>query len=177
MLMTLFVSRSETDVLGRVEWVPLHSVQGPACPVRIVNQFLACWAQGSQFLVHEDGSPLSRFQFQAILKLCLGFVGVSPGYYGTHSFRIGAAMEAAKVGLSNSDVQRIGSWRSSCFAGYVRPELLVTFYFSGGVTPAVWLIGHSYLCRAAQQAESGPGGRSLGLHHVEVYWRGVLGLR
>lgn len=30
---------------------------------------------------------------------------------------------------------------------------------------------------AAQHAESGPGGRNIGLHHIEVVWRGIRGLR
>lgn len=118
------IRRSKTDVLGRGEWVPLHSVQGPACPVSVVASFLSCRAEGLHFLVHADGSPVTRFQFQLVLKKCLGHAGVSPGDYGTHSFRIGAATEASRAGLSNSDVQRIGRWRSACFAGYVRPELL-----------------------------------------------------
>lgn len=119
------IRRSKTDVLGRGSWVPLHGVQGPVCPVKVVANFVARRSQGAHFLVHEDGSPLSRFQFQSVFKHCLSQVGVPPGEYGTHSFRIGAATEAARAGLPNSDVQRIGRWRSNCFAGYVRPELLL----------------------------------------------------
>lgn len=33
------------------------------------------------------------------------------------------------------------------------------------------------MCWAAQQAEIGPGGRNLGFHQFEVYWRGIRGLR
>lgn len=118
------IRRSKTDVLGRGEWVPLHRVQGLACPVSSVSDYLNYRSQGSQFLVHENGFPLTRYQFQSILKKCLAQVGVSPNDYGTHSFRIGAATEAARAGLTNAEVQRIGRWKSSCFAGYVRPELL-----------------------------------------------------
>lgn len=42
--------------------------------------------------------------------------------------------------------------------------------------PAIWIVGHSYIFRAAQQAENGPGGRSLGFVQAEVYWRGIRGL-
>lgn len=120
----LRIRRSKTDVLGQGAWVPLHAVPGPACPVTAVAEFLTYRRGVGHFLVHEDGSSLSRYQFQAVLKRCLAAVGVCPGEYGTHSFRIGAATEAARAGLSEIEVQRIGRWRSSCFAGYVRPELL-----------------------------------------------------
>lgn len=118
------IRRSKTDVLGRGVWVPLQSVGGLACPIRVVSAFLEIRVQGDMFLVHEDGSPVSRFQLQSVLKRCLAHAGVNPVEYGTHSFRIGAATEASRAGLSNSEVQRIGRWRSACFAGYVRPELL-----------------------------------------------------
>ncbi|XP_073511592.1 basic phospholipase A2 sphenotoxin subunit B-like isoform X2 [Phyllobates terribilis] len=42
--------------------------------------------------------------------------GNHPKDYGTHSFRIGAATEAARAGLSETEVQRIGRWRSTCLA-------------------------------------------------------------
>lgn len=118
------IRKSKTDHFGRGEWLPLHSVVGPACPVRAVSEYLQLRPPGSSFLVHSDGSPVTRFQFQSVFKRCLQAAGVPPGDFGTHSFRIGAATEAARAGLSNSEVQRIGRWRSACFAGYIRPELL-----------------------------------------------------
>ncbi|XP_069804274.1 uncharacterized protein [Dendropsophus ebraccatus] len=43
--------------------------------------------------------------------------------------------------------------------------------------PAVWFIGHSYIHHAARRAASRPGGRTLGFHTVDAYWRGIKGLR
>lgn len=54
----------------------------------------------------------------------LSEVGVRAKEFGTHSFRFGAAFEASRAGLSDAEVQCIGRRRSTCFAGYVRPELL-----------------------------------------------------
>lgn len=118
------IRRSKTDIFGRGEWIPLHQVGGRACPVSAIEGYMAIRKEGPVFLVHEDGSVLTRFQFSAVFKRGLAAVGECPGEYGTHSFRIGAATEAARAGLSNLEVQRIGRWRSACFAGYVRPELL-----------------------------------------------------
>lgn len=61
--------------------------------------------------------------------------------------------------------------------GMFGPNYCFKFCFSGAVAPAVWLVGHSYICGAAQQAESGFGGRNLGFSQVDVFWRGIRGLR
>lgn len=41
----------------------------------------------------------------------------------------------------------------------------------------IWIIGHSFIVRAARRAEDRPGGRNLGLYNVPVNWRGCRGLR
>lgn len=115
---------SKTDVFGHGEWLPLHSVVGSACPVRAVSDYLQIRLPGLSFLLHVDGTSFTRFQFQSVFKCCLMAVGVCAKDLGTHSFRIGAATEATRAGLSNSEVQHIGHWWSSCFTGYIRPELL-----------------------------------------------------
>ncbi|KAM3920319.1 uncharacterized protein RB166_014716 [Leptodactylus fuscus] len=119
------IRRSKTDTLGKGAWVHLQKVEGDVCPVRAVNSYLAVRVEGSSFLVHESGLPVTAFQFRSVLNKTLSFVGANPSEYGTHSFRIGAATEASRAGLSVESVQRIGRWRSSCYAGYIRPELLV----------------------------------------------------
>lgn len=118
------IRRSKTDLFGRDEWVPLHGVSGLACPVQAVGDYLALCPPCLNFLVHEDGAAVSRYQFQAVFKHCWQEAGVRACEFGTHSFHIGAATEASRAGLSNAEVQRIGRWRSSCSAGYFRPELL-----------------------------------------------------
>ncbi|KAM4013588.1 uncharacterized protein ACNLHF_003677 [Anomaloglossus baeobatrachus] len=100
-----------------------------------------------------DGSPLTKFQFLALFHKCLRSFGLKPTDFGTHSFRIGAATEAARAGLSNSEIQRIG-----------------------GARPAVWLLGHSYIFWAGQRAAYRPGGRHLGFRGLDVHWRGIRGL-
>ncbi|KAM4031882.1 LOW QUALITY PROTEIN: uncharacterized protein ACNLHF_019259 [Anomaloglossus baeobatrachus] len=118
-------SKKKTDPSGRGSWIPLFATPGPVCPIVLVNNYLAVHRSGVSFLSHEDGSPLTKFQFLALFRKCLRSFGLKPTDFGTHSFRIGAATEAARAGLSNSEIQRIGRWRSSCFARYVRPDLLL----------------------------------------------------
>ncbi|XP_072005005.1 uncharacterized protein [Engystomops pustulosus] len=121
----LRIRRSKTDVFGRGCWVSLRQVGGSACPVLAVSNFLAIRVGGVQFFSHADSSPLTRFQFTVLFKKALAAAGFPPGEFGTHSFRIGAATTASELGLSDAEVQRIGRWRSECFAGYIRPDLLI----------------------------------------------------
>ncbi|XP_075202254.1 uncharacterized protein LOC142304102 [Anomaloglossus baeobatrachus] len=119
------IRRSKTDQGGLGSWVVLQPVRGHTCPLRIITEYLACRTEGQVFLSHIDGSPLTRFQFISVLRKCLAVVGVPPGDFGTHSFRIGAATEASRAGLSIGKVKQIGRWKSDCVNSYVRPELLI----------------------------------------------------
>ncbi|XP_040271178.1 uncharacterized protein LOC120986584 isoform X1 [Bufo bufo] len=118
------VSRSKTDQFGSGSWIPLHPVPGVSCPVRLTSSYSSMRGPGHNFLAHADGSPLTKFQFTSVFKSCLELSGMNPREFGTHSFRIGAATEAAKAGLPESEVMRIGRWKSACFARYIRPDLL-----------------------------------------------------
>ncbi|XP_056407274.1 uncharacterized protein LOC130298362 isoform X1 [Hyla sarda] len=123
-VLQLRIRCSKADQVGQGAWIRLQSVDGQACPVRAVNDYLLVRVSGVHFFTHADCS-LTRYQFQALFKLCLQCVGAPPSEFGTHSFRIGAATEASWAWLSVADIQRIGRWRSACYAGYVRPELLL----------------------------------------------------
>ncbi|KAM3911197.1 uncharacterized protein RB166_019888 [Leptodactylus fuscus] len=118
------IRRSKTDQQGKGSWILLRPVSGAVCVVRLVGLFLQVRSPGAPFLVHESGDPLTVFQFRSIFRRVLSSLGLDPSEYGTHSFRIGAATEASRAGLPVESVQRIGRWRSSCYASYVRPELL-----------------------------------------------------
>ncbi|OCT76187.1 hypothetical protein XELAEV_18031382mg [Xenopus laevis] len=50
-------------------------------------------------LIHEDGTPLTRFQFVKVFRWGVERLGKAQLYYGSHSFRIGAATEAARLAL------------------------------------------------------------------------------
>ncbi|XP_044134425.1 uncharacterized protein LOC122926964 [Bufo gargarizans] len=121
----VLVRRSKTDQFGRGVWIPLHQVAGVACPVRLVSAYCAARVGGTNFFTHQDVSPLTKFQFVSVFRACLLRLGVDPKDFGTHSFRIGAATEAARAGLPESEVMRIGRWQSACYARYIRPDLLI----------------------------------------------------
>lgn len=113
---------SKTDQRGAGFTVRLGQAQNLALfPVRVLQAYLdsRLTTQGALFF-HEDGSPLMLFQFRLGFCRALDALGVSRSDYGLHSFRIGAASTAARMGLPEREIQRIGKWRSDAFKYYVR---------------------------------------------------------
>lgn len=120
------IRRSKTDQQGKGVRVLLHRLDGSSmCPVRVLREYLAVRPDGpGPLLVHAGGLFLSVFQFVQVFRRSLSKMGFEPKEYSSHSFRIGAATEAARWGLSPEAVKRIGRWESERYKIYVRPHLL-----------------------------------------------------
>ncbi|KAM3936683.1 uncharacterized protein RB166_019563 [Leptodactylus fuscus] len=120
------IRKSKTDQLGRGLLVRLRHLPGSAvCPVANFESFLRVRPEGGlALLLHADSSCLSRFQFVQVLRRGLQVLGLPSRDYSSHSFRIGAATEAARWGLPQDMIRRIGRWESDRFKIYVRPQLL-----------------------------------------------------
>ncbi|XP_075052443.1 uncharacterized protein LOC142139068 isoform X2 [Mixophyes fleayi] len=117
------IARSKTDQFSRGHWVTLSPCNDTSiCPVAWCNKFSGIRPKDSEaWLAHMDGSPLSKFQFNAIFKSAVIKVGLDPKFYGTHSFRIGAATAAAMGGASVPDIKLLGRWKSDNYKRYIRP--------------------------------------------------------
>ncbi|XP_040213109.1 uncharacterized protein LOC120943709 isoform X1 [Rana temporaria] len=123
----LWISRSKTDALGKGARIRL-AAQGvkSVCPVDAVTRFLVVRPPvPGLFLVHQNGGPLTKYQFDAVLRKCLLKLGLKNMRISSHSFRIGAASEAARRGVCESDIKDMGRWKSNCFKVYVRPNLFI----------------------------------------------------
>ncbi|KAM3926861.1 uncharacterized protein RB166_009695 [Leptodactylus fuscus] len=68
--------------------------------------------------------PFGRLTFVAVFRKCVVASGREPKEFGSHSFRIGAATEAARHGLGEDVVRKIGRWESIRFRSYLRPGWL-----------------------------------------------------
>lgn len=121
-----FLRRSKTDQAGKGVVVSLRELPGSAmCPVHALRSFVALRPSGAvPLLVHADGTFLSKYQFIQVFRNCLSRLGLEAKDYCSHSFRIGAATEAARWGLGAELVKRIGRWESDRFKLYIRPHLL-----------------------------------------------------
>ena len=67
--------------------------------------------------IFADGAPLSCGMLVAALTEALTLAGFDSSQYSGHSFHIGAATAAARVGLSDSLIQMLGRL---AFTAYIR---------------------------------------------------------
>ena len=91
------------------------------CPVIAISDYLNLAGDSDVLFCHFDNSPLTRYQFSAMLKKAVEFCGFNNAdLFTSHSFRIGAATSARMLGLSDSEIQTMGRWRSNAFHNYIR---------------------------------------------------------
>ena len=64
--------------------------------------------------------PVRRGYFCAILARAIRLCGLNPNRYKGHSFRIGAASDAAEKGMSEAQIRVLGRWKSNAFMRYIR---------------------------------------------------------
>ena len=62
---------------------------------------------------------LSKHQFVTRIRAILQLLGLPQFDYAGHSFRIGAAMTVATVGVEDSMIQTLGRWQSAAFLQYI----------------------------------------------------------
>ena len=97
--MTIRFKYSKTDPFGKGHAVTLHATNTLTFPVQAMTHNLklrSYHAQTPLFLL-VDGTALSRFKFATSLRCLLTKVGLQAELYAGHSFRIGAATNAAAV--------------------------------------------------------------------------------
>lgn len=78
-----------------------------------------------------DGHPVSYSFVTKQLSSAVSFIGLDPRLYKRHSFRIGAATHAARLGYSENSIQKMGRWNSDAIKKYIRLDsfhLWIFFY-------------------------------------------------
>ena len=73
-----------------------------------------------EFLCHSNGSPLTRYQFSAVLSKVCKVCSFNVENYKTRSFRIGRATDLALSGMSEEGIKQMGRWSSKAYTGYIR---------------------------------------------------------
>ncbi len=119
------VRYSKTDQRGTTVLLRVDSASDILlCPVNAMLQYLqarSTW-RGPLF-IHFNKQPLTSYQFNHMIKTAIKAIGLSPKYFSSHSFRIGAATAASVGGFSDDQIKEMGRWRSSAFQSYIRPQI------------------------------------------------------
>lgn len=71
---------------------------------------------------HYNGSPITRYQFVAVLKKSLLRAGIDCKCYSSHSFRIGRASTLSMEGVPDNIIRSLGRWKSEAYRTYIRPQ-------------------------------------------------------
>ncbi len=114
---------AKNNQCGPPQFIRLASYKDRSiCPVQALLDFMAVrpHIDGPVFC-HFDCRPLTRYQFNTVLRKAVDFAGFSRLHIRGHSFRIGAASTAASLGSSESEIRQMGRWRSDPFLSYIRP--------------------------------------------------------
>jgi hypothetical protein len=121
------IQSSKTDQIGNSTTLILPKNKCESmCVARQLKAYLKFRPNiDGQLFCHLNHKKLTRFQFLAILRSALKFIGLSSDDYNTHSFRIGAATTAAMLGKNDNEIKSMGRWKSDSFKTYIRMDCLI----------------------------------------------------
>lgn len=124
-ILTIRLRVSKTNHSGKPIYLTIKSIRDKSiCPVLAVSIYLKLRpTSATNLFCHVDGSPLTRYQFAAILSKAIVQIGLPVALYKTHSFRIGRATSLAMSGVSSERIQQMGRWKSSIYRHYIRPSI------------------------------------------------------
>ena len=119
-MVRLRIKQSTTDPFRLGVDVFLGSTGANICPVQAIIQYIAVRSPNpGPLFVTQEGSPLTRAMLVTRLHTALQQAGIPSGQYSGHSFRIGAAITAAKNGMEDSLIQTLGRWKSEAYKIYI----------------------------------------------------------
>lgn len=120
----LFIPNSKTDIFGKGHWLGLNFCSDVSiCPVCMVQGYITNRPNlHTNLFIHIDGTPITKYQFTMVFKKCLMTLNMHHMQFSSHSFRIGAATEAAQIGFNEVKIKNIGRWKSAAYKSYIRPN-------------------------------------------------------
>ena len=121
------IRKSKTNQLGKpiCLHIPPSKPASMSC-FHALQQFISVHPstpKESQFLCHNNKSPLTRYQFAAVLSKGIKHLGLPTANYKTHSFRIGRATDLSLAGVSSEQIKTAGRWVSNTYNKYVCPKI------------------------------------------------------
>ena len=114
----LNLKQSKTDPFRRGVNVYIGATNNQLCPVAALMAYLAIRDRdpSSPLFKFHNNEPLTRDRFVREVRKALR----EAGKYAGHSFRSGAATQAAANGLEDSLIKTLGRWESSAYQVYIQ---------------------------------------------------------
>lgn len=120
-MMRIYLKRSKADQFGKGAHIYIGKTDNELCHVAVVLAYMA--SRGSNqgpFFKLKDDTPLTKAKFLHLICDALQEIGLPYMNFAGHSFRIGAATAAAKMGLEDSTICKLGRWNSAAFLTYIK---------------------------------------------------------
>ena len=93
------------------------------CPVRLLTKYLQIRTFSTSCLyAHVDGTGLTRYQFSSVLQKTLSFCEIRD-HFRSHSFKIGGATEATRLGVDDETIKKWGHRTSDAYLKYLRLDM------------------------------------------------------
>ena len=113
------IKQSKTDPFRKGVAIFVGRTGTQLCPVAALLDYLcARWTTPGPLFTFADGRMLNRGRFVERVRDDLSPAGVDQ--YCGHSFRIGAAITAAKKGVEDCIIKILGRWESLTYLHYVQ---------------------------------------------------------
>ena len=115
------IRASKTDPFRMGATIGISPTGDPSlCPVPVLDSLTSATGQreGPLFCL-QTGVPLNRPRLNRLVRELAARSG-APTKYSSHSFRIGAALAAAAVGIPEWQIQALGRWSTDCYKRYIR---------------------------------------------------------
>ncbi|CAK5267110.1 unnamed protein product [Mycena citricolor] len=122
----LTLPASKTDPFRKGVTVSIAAAPGRStCPAAALKRMFTEFPCSDNAPLFEglDGKPLQYKAFVSGLRGALDRAGIKSDDFAGHSFRRGAASEAAAAGFSDYEIQMLGRWRSDCYKLYIENSL------------------------------------------------------
>ncbi len=102
-----------------------RSLNTDYCPVSAMASYLSIRPNlpGPVF-IFPDSQPVTRSYFKSCLDKSLAWSSLSTAHYKPHSFRIGAATQAALSYIPDQRIKLLGRWHSDAYKKYIRVPML-----------------------------------------------------
>jgi hypothetical protein len=116
------IKRAKNNQNGRAQIVclPASKDRSRPCPVQILSEFKTSRPPNAQaFLCHFDGSHLTQYQVQSMIKRGSAALGLKERIT-SHSLRIGGATTAWLRQWPEEAIKAGGRWKSSAYRRYIR---------------------------------------------------------